>query len=83
MCLGIPGKIVKILDEDPFSRMAEVNFSGVKKVISLAFVPEAGEGDYVIVHAGFAISVLDEQEAAETLALLQQIDEGQEGEPSE
>ena len=81
MCLGIPGQIVEILDEDPFSRLAEVNFSGVKKVISLAFVPEARAGNYVIVHAGFAISILDEQEAAETLALLQQLDEGQEGGP--
>jgi hydrogenase expression/formation protein HypC len=82
MCLGIPGKIVKMIDEDPFSRLAEVNFSGAKKVISLAFVPEAREGNYVIVHAGFAISVLDEQEAAETLALLQQVDEGWGGEPA-
>ena len=80
MCLGVPGRIVKILDEDPFSRMAEVNFSGVKKQISLAFVPEAAEGNYVIVHAGFALSVLDEQEAAETLGYLQQLEEGQGGE---
>jgi hydrogenase expression/formation protein HypC len=82
MCLGIPGKIITILDEDPFSRLAEVNFSGVTKVVSLAFVPEAQAGNYAIVHAGFAISVLDEREAAETLALLQQIDEGWEGEQS-
>jgi hydrogenase expression/formation protein HypC len=82
MCLGIPGKIITILDEDPFSRLAEVNFSGVTKVVSLAFVPEAQAGNYAIVHAGFVISVLDEREAAETLALLQQIDEGWEGEQS-
>jgi len=71
---------MNILDDDPLSRQAEVNFSGVTKVVSLAFVPEAEAGHYVIVHAGFAISVLDEQEAAETLALLQQIDEAQKGE---
>jgi len=82
MCLGIPGKIMNILDEDPFSRQAEVNFSGVTKAISLAFVPEAQAGNYVIVHAGFAISILDEQEAAETLALLQLLDGEREGEDS-
>jgi hydrogenase expression/formation protein HypC len=80
MCLGIPGKIVTILDDDPFSRMAELNFSGVKKVISLTFVPEAREGNYVIVHAGFAIGILDEKEAAETIGYLQQIVAAQEGE---
>lgn len=74
MCLGIPGKIQKILDEDPLSLMAEVSFGGAVKVISLTFVPEAGCGDYVIVHAGFAISLLDEKEALETLGYLQQME---------
>ena len=75
MCLAIPGKIMRLLDKVPLSRMAEVSFSGARKVISLAFVPEAGVGDYVVVHAGVAISLLDEREAAETLDYLQQINE--------
>ncbi|MGV8073128.1 MAG: HypC/HybG/HupF family hydrogenase formation chaperone [Syntrophobacteraceae bacterium] len=73
MCLAIPAKIETILDEEPLSRMAEVDFSGVRKVVSLAFVPDAIKGDYVIVHAGFAISVLDETEALETLRCFDEI----------
>lgn len=73
MCLGIPGKIVSVLEEDALSHLAKVNFGGVTKEISLAFVPEAQCGDYVIVHAGFALSVLNEAEAMETLTYLQQM----------
>lgn len=79
MCLAVPGKILSILGEDPLSRTAEVSFSGVRKVISLAFVPEAKIGHYVIVHVGFAISILDEAEAAEALHYFQQLDEAAEG----
>jgi hydrogenase expression/formation protein HypC len=79
MCLAVPGKILRILGEDPLSRTAEVNFSGVRKMISLAFVPEARIGNYVIVHVGFAISILDEAEAAETLHYFRQLDEAAEG----
>ncbi len=75
MCLGIPGKVLSILEEDALSRPAKVNFGGVTKEISLAFVPEAQCGDYVIVHAGFALSVLNEEEARETLKYLQQMGE--------
>lgn len=75
MCLGIPGKILSIAEADALSRPAKVNFGGVTKEISLAFVPEAQCGDYVIVHAGFALSVLDEAEAMETLKYLQQMGE--------
>src|SRR5574340_344323 len=79
MCLAVPGKIVRILDEEPLSRLGEVSFSGVRKEVSLAFVPEAGVGDYVIVHAGFAISTLNEEEAREALRYVRQLDEAPEG----
>ncbi|MFH0880548.1 MAG: HypC/HybG/HupF family hydrogenase formation chaperone [Lentisphaerota bacterium] len=79
MCLAVPGKILSILGNDPLSRMAEVSFSGVRKMISLAFVPEAEIGNYVIVHVGFAISILDEAEAAEALHYFQQLDKAADG----
>ena len=69
MCLGIPGKILET-DENPLMRMAKVDFGGVVKEISLGYVPEAEVGDWVIVHVGFAISKLDEDEAQETLQLM-------------
>ncbi|MBI4403010.1 MAG: HypC/HybG/HupF family hydrogenase formation chaperone [Deltaproteobacteria bacterium] len=74
MCLGIPGKIIKILNDDPVMRLGSVSFGGVIKEISLAYVPQAGIGDYVIVHAGFAISVLKEQEALEVFSYIQEIE---------
>ncbi|MGJ3249241.1 MAG: HypC/HybG/HupF family hydrogenase formation chaperone [Elainellaceae cyanobacterium] len=77
MCLAVPGKIVSITHgthtEDSLWRMGRVSFGGVIKEISLAYVPEAQVGDYVIVHVGFALSVVDEQEAEQTLRDLQQI----------
>lgn len=72
MCLAVPGKIVE-LDEEDAMRMGKVDFGGVIHEASLAYVPEARLGDYVIVHAGFAISQLDEEEAHETLRLLEEI----------
>lgn len=69
MCLGIPGRIIEA-NENPLMRMGKVDFGGIVREISLAYVPEAAVGDYVIVHAGFAISRLDEQEAHETLKLM-------------
>ena len=74
MCLAIPGQIMSISGDDPVIRMAKVSFGGVVKDISLAYVPEAGIGDYVIVHAGFALNKLDEAEALETLAILDQLE---------
>ena len=73
MCLGIPGKVVEINDDGPL-KMAKVDFGGVRKEACLAYVPEVKLGDYVIVHVGFAISQLDEEEALRTLELLQMID---------
>ena len=72
MCLAIPGKVVRI-DPDTRPKMGLVEFGGVGKDVCLEFVPEAAPGDYVIVHVGFAISVLDQQEAAETLAIIDQV----------
>jgi hydrogenase expression/formation protein HypC len=74
MCLGIPGKVVEISDDGPM-RMARVDFGGVRKEACLAYLPEVVLGDYVIVHVGFAISQLDEEEALRTLELLRMIDE--------
>ena len=69
MCLAIPGRIVEV-NEDGLMRMGRVDFGGVIREVCLAYVPEAQIGDYVIVHVGFAISQLDEDEAHETIRLL-------------
>jgi len=73
VCLGIPGKIVETYDAAGF-RMGRVDFGGVLKEACLEYVPEAMPGDYVIIHAGFAISRLDEEEAQATLELFRQIE---------
>ena len=75
MCLAIPGKIETISGEDPLTRMGRVNFGGVVKEASLAYVPEAQVGEYVIVHAGFALSKVDESEAQKVFAYLRQMQE--------
>ena len=66
MCLAVPGKVESIFDEDQM-RMGKVNFGGVVKQVCLAFLPDIQVGDYAIVHAGFAISQIDEASAEETL----------------
>ncbi len=73
MCLGIPGKVVEINDAGPL-RMGRVDFGGVRKEACLAYLPEVGIGDYVIVHVGFAISQVDEEEALRTIELLRMIE---------
>ncbi len=76
MCLGIPGKITAIGEANAAGiTMGKVNFSGVTKEVCLAYVPEAQVGDYVMVHAGFALNTLDEQEAGEVFELLRQMGE--------
>lgn len=79
MCLAVPGKILSISGSDE-ARMGQISFAGVGKEACLAFVPEAKVGDYVLVHAGFAISVLDEAEATQTLAYFRRMDELGQGE---
>ncbi|OGB92740.1 MAG: hydrogenase assembly protein HupF [candidate division NC10 bacterium RBG_16_65_8] len=75
MCLAVPGKLVSVSGEDSFQRTGKVSFGGVMKDVSLACLPEAQVGDYVIVHVGMAISRLDEAQANEVFMYLKQIDE--------
>ena len=64
MCLAVPGRVVEIMDEGDIAfRRGRVDFGGIRKEINLAYVPEAEVGKYVLVHVGFAISVIDEEEA--------------------
>ena len=72
MCLGVPGKVTEIRDERG-TRMATVDFGGVTKDVCLAYVPEAQIGEYTVIHAGFAITMLDEESALQTLALFEEI----------
>lgn len=73
MCLGIPGQIVEIVDKQ--LQIAKVDVSGVRRTVSIALVASEGiePGDWVLIHVGFAMSKIDEQEAKETLKLLQQM----------
>jgi hydrogenase expression/formation protein HypC len=80
MCLAVPGKILSTSGED-FARMARVSFGGIIKEVSLAYVPEAEEGQYVLVHVGFAISMVDEAEALQTFEILKQMGERAELDP--
>lgn len=72
MCLAVPGKIVEIRESEGL-RMARVDFGGIFRETCLDYVPEARVGDYCVIHVGFAISLLSEEEALETLELLKQI----------
>ncbi len=75
MCLGVPGRVVRWIEREPPFARAEVEFDGVRRECNLACVPEAREGDYVIVHAGIAISQLDEEAAQKLLADLRSLPE--------
>ncbi len=81
MCLAVPGKILEILGDDPLQRRGRVNFGGVVKEVILTFVPDAGVGDYVIVHVGVAISRLDEAEARRVLEFLEDTEDVPETDP--
>ena len=85
MCLAIPGKVESVSGgDDPITRMGRINFGGVIKEACLAYVPEVNVGDYVIVHVGFALSKVDEDEAQKVFGYLkqmQELDELQEGGP--
>jgi hydrogenase expression/formation protein HypC len=74
MCLAIPGKVETITGDDPITRMGRINFGGVIKEASLAYVPEVQVGDYVIVHVGFALSKVDEAEAQKVFGYLKQME---------
>jgi len=75
MCLAIPGKVISISGDDALTRMGRIDFSGVIKQASLAYVPEVVVGDYVIVHVGFALSKVDEVEAQKVFEYLKQMGE--------
>jgi len=87
MCLAVPGRVVSIFDEDPpETRRGKVDFAGVQREVCLAFTPEAKVGDYVLVHVGFSLSVIDEEEAQkifEALSEMAELEQNQEpaGEP--
>ncbi|PIQ26650.1 HypC/HybG/HupF family hydrogenase formation chaperone [bacterium (Candidatus Blackallbacteria) CG17_big_fil_post_rev_8_21_14_2_50_48_46] len=73
MCLAIPGEILEILDPEDLLRPARVAFGSMRKQVSLAYVPEAQIGDFVLVHVGFALTVLDAAEAERTLTALTEL----------
>lgn len=75
MCLGIPGQIVSISDTDGLLKSGIVSFGGLKRQVNLGYVPDAKEGDYVIVHVGFAISIVDEAEALKVFEYLEELGE--------
>lgn len=76
MCLAVPGRLLSIEGDDPLTRQGRVEFAGLVKPANLAYVPQARLGDYVLVHAGFAIGIIDEAEALKTLAYLEEFDGG-------
>ena len=75
MCLAIPGRVTSVTGDDPLWRTGKVDFGGIVKEVSLAYVPEVKIGEYVIVHVGFALSRLDENEAKKVFQYLKEMDE--------
>jgi hydrogenase expression/formation protein HypC len=75
MCLAVPGKLVSIEGSDPAFRTGKANFGGIVKEVNLAYVPEAKLGDYVLVHVGFALTIVDENEAAKVFTYLEEMGE--------
>ena len=73
MCLGIPAKVIELYEANGM-KMARVDFGGVLKEACMEYLPEVKVGDYTIIHVGFGLSIIDEQEALETLDLLRQIE---------
>ena len=72
MCLGVPAKIVEMYKKDGL-QMARVDFGGVMREACLAYVPEAKVGDYCLIHVGFALNLISEEEARETMELLKEV----------
>ncbi|MBI4971459.1 MAG: HypC/HybG/HupF family hydrogenase formation chaperone [Candidatus Omnitrophica bacterium] len=75
MCLSVPGKIISIEHEGMLEQLGKIDFGGIVKEANLAYVPEAKVGDYVIVHVGFAISIIDEEEANRVFGYLEEMEE--------
>ena len=76
MCLAIPGKLIGKKEDDPLMPTGRVEFGGISKEVNLAYTPEARLGDYLLVHVGFAISIVDEKEAGRVFELLDELDSG-------
>lgn len=75
MCLAVPGKILSIEEADATFRNGRVDFAGIVKSVNLSYVPEAVVGDFVVVHVGFALSIVDPREAEQVFEYLRQMDE--------
>ena len=75
MCLGVPGEVIEIRDDPLGMTMGKVSFAGIVKDVCLAYTPQARAGDYVVVHVGFAISIIDEAEAKQVFEYLRELDE--------
>jgi hydrogenase expression/formation protein HypC len=75
MCLAVPGRVESIQGDDPLSRTGKVSFGGAVKEVNLAYVPEVKVGDYVVVHVGFALSIVDEEEANKVFEYLKEMEE--------
>lgn len=75
MCLAVPGKLIEKSQEDPLMPTGKVAFGGISKEVNLAYTPDAQLGDYLLVHVGFAISVVNETEANRVFELLNQLEE--------
>lgn len=73
MCLAVPGKVLSVEGHDPAFRTAHVDFCGVRRIVNVAFTPDVVPGDFVLVHVGFALTRIDEEEAARTYQYLAQI----------
>ena len=74
MCLAVPGRVVEIIDRGDIAfRVGKVDFAGIRKEVNLAYTPEAEVGKYVLVHVGFAISVIDEAEAKRVFQYLEEM----------
>jgi len=73
MCLAVPGRIIEIEGDDPLLRSGRVDFAGIVKRVNLSYVPDAKPGDFVLVHVGFAISTVDEEEAGKVFSYLKEM----------
>jgi hydrogenase expression/formation protein HypC len=75
VCLAIPGKLIEVSEDPHGVRMGKANFGGIVKQVCLEYTPEADAGDYVLVHVGFALGIVDEEEAARTYKLLEEMEQ--------
>lgn len=75
MCLAVPGKVISIDGDDPIMRTGRIDFGGVIREVNLCYVPEVKLGDYVVVHVGFALSIVDEEETNKVFEYLRQMGE--------